>query len=217
MTNSSPDMRARVSPERSVAVSRCGDSEQQLVADCVAVEVVHELEPVEIQEQDRGHLARSAGSKNGVVEPLEQEDPVRQPGQRVVQRGRARSFGGVSEIGASLRVEQVGRDDVGQRLGRVQGRRRRAVRKCPGTGRARRAGRHRGAAGTRTRRAARRRARRRRTPGTETRAARSDTATASPVWYASKHGPSPARSAVPRSAAPTRPTPPRSGDCCRAR
>ena len=57
ITNSSPAMRARVSPERSAAVSRCGDGDEQLVADAVAVEVVHQLEPVEIQEQDRGHLA----------------------------------------------------------------------------------------------------------------------------------------------------------------
>ena len=76
-----------------------GDGDQQLVADAVAVEVVDQLEPVEIDEQDRGHLARPAAPKHRVVEPLEQEDPVRQPGQRVVERALAgtarRSPGGL--------------------------------------------------------------------------------------------------------------------------
>ena len=57
MTNSSPDMRASVSPGAQHRGQSLGDGHQQLVADAVAVQVVHQLEPVEIDEEDRGHLA----------------------------------------------------------------------------------------------------------------------------------------------------------------
>ena len=108
-----------MSPGRSASGQPVGDGDQQLVADAVPVEVVHELEPVEIGEEDRGPLARPPGPQHRVIQPLEQEDPVGQPGERVVQRALAGSVGGVPEVGPRLRVEQVGGRDVGQRLGRV--------------------------------------------------------------------------------------------------
>jgi hypothetical protein len=85
------------------------------------VHVVHKLEPVEIRVENRGHLARAAGSKNGVVEPLKEQHSVGQPGQRVVQRPFPGLVGGVLRVGPGLSVEQIGRRDVSQRLSRVHG------------------------------------------------------------------------------------------------
>ena len=62
-----------------------GDGEQQLVADVMAVGVVDLLEPVEVGEEDRGVGVRALGAQGGVLEPLLQQQPVRQSGQRVVQ------------------------------------------------------------------------------------------------------------------------------------
>ena len=70
------------------------DGEQQLVADLMAVGVVDLLEPVEVGEQDRGVGVRALGALGGVLESLLQQQPVRQPGQRVVQRDVAEAVGG---------------------------------------------------------------------------------------------------------------------------
>ena len=96
-----------------------GDGHQQLVAGAVPVQIVHELEPVEIGEEHRGPLARSPGSTDRVIQSFEEEDPIGQPGERVVQRALTGSVEGVSEVDARLCVEQVGGRDVGQRLGGI--------------------------------------------------------------------------------------------------
>ena len=65
------------------------DGDQQLVADVVAERVVDELEAVEVEEQD-GDAARPGrarcGAADRLVEAVEEQHAVRQPGQRVVQR-----------------------------------------------------------------------------------------------------------------------------------
>ena len=73
-----------------------GDGPQQLIADRVPVQIVHRLEVVEIQEQNSRHLARPSRSEDCVFESLEQQCPVGQPGQRVVQRHLAGSVDGVA-------------------------------------------------------------------------------------------------------------------------
>ena len=67
------------------APQAAGDLDEHGVARAVAVGVVDPLEPVEITEQD-GHLGTvPLGAGDGGGEPVEQQRPVRQPGQRVVQ------------------------------------------------------------------------------------------------------------------------------------
>ena len=74
----------------------CRHRDQQLVPDLVAVGVVDLLEPVEVGEQDRGVGVRAPGALGGVLEPLLQQRPVRQPGERVVQGGVAQLLGGLA-------------------------------------------------------------------------------------------------------------------------
>ena len=62
--------------------------EQELVAHPVAQAVVDRLERVEIEEADREPGAGGRGREE-VGEPLREQRPVRQVGQRVVQRGVA--------------------------------------------------------------------------------------------------------------------------------
>ena len=47
--------------------------------------VVDGLEPVEVHKENRGRRARPTAALNGVLEPLEEQDAVGQPGERVVQ------------------------------------------------------------------------------------------------------------------------------------
>ena len=121
-----------MSPGRTSAGQPVGDREQQLVADLMAVGVVDLLEPVEVGEQDRGVGVRALGPLGGVLESFLQQQPVRQPGQRVVQRDVVEAVGGRAGLLAGLGVEQVGSGHVRQRLGglhvvRIQGARRVAV------------------------------------------------------------------------------------------
>ena len=53
MPNSSPPIRATVSSSRIVVEETLCDGSQQLVTHLVAVVVVHELEPVEVHEEQR--------------------------------------------------------------------------------------------------------------------------------------------------------------------
>ena len=85
--NSSPPSRAAVSTGRRVPPSRCADGHQQLVARPVPQAVVDRLEVVEIQEQDgQRRLAQPAGAIERVLDPIGEERPVGEPGQRIVQR-----------------------------------------------------------------------------------------------------------------------------------
>ena len=66
------------------AVESPGEVHQELVAREVAHGVVDELEPVEVDEQHCGVGARALGAREGRLEVVEEEVPVRQPGERVV-------------------------------------------------------------------------------------------------------------------------------------
>ena len=86
--NSSPAKRATVSVGRAPARSRVGHPHQQLVADGVAPGVVDDLELVEVDEE-HGRAAGLAGQ--GVLETVEEQGPVGQPGEVVVQHRLASS------------------------------------------------------------------------------------------------------------------------------
>ena len=94
-----------------------GHPDQELIPDRMSVGVVHGLQPVEIDEEHRSGPVRPQAPSAGVVEPVEQQRPVRQSGQRVVQRLDLRLVPGLLDLLPGLRVDQVGRRDVGERLG----------------------------------------------------------------------------------------------------
>ena len=63
------------------------DGDEQLVAGAVPEAVVDRLEVVEIQEEDRQReVAQPAGPIERVLDPIGEERPVGEPGQRIVQR-----------------------------------------------------------------------------------------------------------------------------------
>ena len=93
-----------------------GHGYQQLVADAMTVGVVDRLEAVQIDEQHGRRLVRALVPDDSVLEALQDEGPVRQAGQGVVQGRGARSFRDVEQVGPSLCVEQICGDDVGQCL-----------------------------------------------------------------------------------------------------
>jgi hypothetical protein len=68
------------------AAQPLGHGEQEPVPGVVAVGVVDELEAVEVGEEHRGHGVRPPGALGGVLQPLLQQRPVREPGERVVHR-----------------------------------------------------------------------------------------------------------------------------------
>ena len=79
-------------PRRRVARAQApsqpiGDRAEQLVAGTVAEAVVHELEVVEVDEGDgRDRRVGPADAGQRVLDPVEEQRPVRQPGERVVER-----------------------------------------------------------------------------------------------------------------------------------
>ncbi len=91
-----------------------GHGNQQLVADRVPVAVIDPLEAVEVGEQYRRRAARTLGALRGVLEPLPQQEPVRQAGQRVVQSTVPKTVTGLGGLLACLGVQHVGRGDIGQ-------------------------------------------------------------------------------------------------------
>ena len=103
--NSSPPIRATVSPGRSAASSRRATDSQQPVAGLVAERVVDELEAVEVEEQHGGAAVAVAAARapQRLLEPVEEQRPVREPGERVVERAvaepldRAAVVGGVAD------------------------------------------------------------------------------------------------------------------------
>ena len=82
--NSSPPMRATVSTSRTQALSRAATCLQQQIARGMAEGVVDVLEAVEVEQQQGRHVAPAADAGDRLLEPLEQQDPVGQPGQGVV-------------------------------------------------------------------------------------------------------------------------------------
>ena len=117
--NSSPPKRATVSLERTACAQPRGDRDQQLVADLVAEAVVDELEAVEVEEQDARQPAAAAQARERLLEAVEEQHAVGQPGERVVQRAVA------DRVLGRLALERVG-EHVGQRLEEVDVARRRS-------------------------------------------------------------------------------------------
>ena len=117
--NSSPLRRATVSLGRSDGLEALRDRLQQLVAARVAERVVDDLEAVEVEEQDRGAALGvvALGAADRLVEAVEEEHAVGQPGERVVQRVVLQALLGLAAVG------DVGdaADDRGSR-GRVSSR-----------------------------------------------------------------------------------------------
>jgi hypothetical protein len=81
--NSSPPSRTTVSSGRTARRMRRGDLAQQRVALCVAERVVHGLEAVEVEQQQCDALAPRG--PDHAADPVAEQQPVGQPGQRVVQ------------------------------------------------------------------------------------------------------------------------------------
>ena len=118
--NSSSPKRATVSLARRAACSRSATDSQELVAGAVPERVVDVLEPVEIEEQQRGERAVALGARQRQLEAIAEEEPVRQAGQGVVRRLvrdlllRADALDDAPELPADLghHLEQggVGRD-----------------------------------------------------------------------------------------------------------
>ncbi len=87
MTNlSPPKTRARVSAGRTSAAEAVADGAQQLVAHLVTKVVVDHLEAVDVAEEDGDVALGALGLQQGVVEVVEQQPPVRQARERVLER-----------------------------------------------------------------------------------------------------------------------------------
>ena len=103
ITNSSPPWRATVSVARTAPASRPATSWRSSSPTCVAVGVVDRLEPVEVEEEDRGAGAlRACLPGRGHLEAVEEEVAVGQPGQRVVEgppAQRPRLAPGLGDVG----------------------------------------------------------------------------------------------------------------------
>ncbi len=164
--------------------------DEQLVTDVVTVGVVHRLELVQVHEQDRHRLRRSAAPQDCVLEPLHDQCPIRQPGERVVQRVLLGPLRRLLQVDAGLGVLQVRGRHVGQGLRsrhlagvhRPGGRPVQVECAEPVVPLPQREGEDRDQPASRARDAK---------VGNRVSSRRSGTATASPVSYASMHGPSP--------------------------
>ena len=104
IANSSPPRRAAVSPVPASAADAIGDGLQQLVADGVAEGVVDRFEVVEVDEQHDHRVGLGARHPQGVIHAIEEQRPVGEPGQLVVE-------GAVAEL--ALEVALLG--DVAER------------------------------------------------------------------------------------------------------
>lgn len=62
-----------------------GDGDEELVADGVPHGVVDDLEVVEVDEEHAGQGGFAAAPEQGPLDPLEEEDPVGEPGEGVVE------------------------------------------------------------------------------------------------------------------------------------
>ena len=69
-----------------LTTDRGGQGNQQVVTDPVAQAVVDELEVVDVQEQDRDGPGVTTGAGQRLVQPVQQQLPVGQPREGVVQR-----------------------------------------------------------------------------------------------------------------------------------
>ncbi len=80
-----PEPRQRVTRPDSTPEALCDDA-QQLVTHLVAQVVVDDLEPIDVAEEHRHPVPRAFGLQQRVVEVVEEEAPVGQPGQRILKR-----------------------------------------------------------------------------------------------------------------------------------
>src|ERR687887_440845 len=71
-------------PERPVETP--GDDREKLVAGLVAERIVHELEAIQVEEEDRDAVALALGPRQGQPDTIEEQHAVGEPGERVVQR-----------------------------------------------------------------------------------------------------------------------------------
>ncbi|GAC1324011.1 MAG: hypothetical protein NVSMB13_04760 [Mycobacteriales bacterium] len=111
-----------MSPSRSEPRSRSGSLDEQLVADLVTEGVVHALEPVEVEEQHGHRLLAGPGPQQALLEPVLEQRPVGQPGERVVEGLVLKAFLRVTQLAhqmvvaqgdAGLAAEQVEALDLG--------------------------------------------------------------------------------------------------------
>ena len=98
-----------------------GHGHEQLVAGPPTLAFTRRIAALQVDEEHGRRHSREAATLRCVIESLQEQHPARQPGQSVVQVGVARPLGEVLEVGAGPGVEEIGRRNVGQRLGRPQG------------------------------------------------------------------------------------------------
>ena len=84
--NSSPPMRATVSPDAHERREAVAHLDEELVSGGVTERVVDHLEVVEIDEHERGGPGGAPRPVKGVAEAVEEERTVGEPGQRIVER-----------------------------------------------------------------------------------------------------------------------------------
>ena len=63
-----------------------GDGQQDAITGLMSQAVVDDFEAVKVAEQDRDRLVRPCRPGQRVIEPVEQQDPVGQPGQLIMRR-----------------------------------------------------------------------------------------------------------------------------------
>ena len=85
-TNSSPPRRPSASASRTTPSEPRGDRAQQFIADAVPERVVDRLEVVEVDEQRRDRCLAAARAREHLLDAVEDQRPVREPGQRIVGR-----------------------------------------------------------------------------------------------------------------------------------
>ena len=89
--NSSPPRRATVSPRAHRGPQPLADLHEQPVAGLVAHGVVHVLEAVEVEEEQRGDAATVGRVGQRRVEPFDEQGSVREAGERIVEGLPARA------------------------------------------------------------------------------------------------------------------------------
>ncbi len=85
-----------------------GDLLQQQIADGVSQAVVDHLEAIEVDVEDGEPPAIARGAGDRLTEPIEEQLPVRQPGQRVVVREVRQR--GLASLGDATHEAEAGAD-----------------------------------------------------------------------------------------------------------
>ena len=100
MTNSSPPMRATVSPGRTESREAARNLHEHRVAHVVTELVVDRLEPVEVDVGDHQRTPAAVEPRHRVRQTVAQQHPVGDAGERVVQRSvrEVELLGGVDAV-----------------------------------------------------------------------------------------------------------------------